>query len=134
MPLLLHVSNNPDYLRLVQFLVRAHPHADVHVQAIHTTDPVAAIATYHGITPIAIVVVDSPPDMAALVQQLRDHSQFAPAIAVIITGQPHHYHALASPTVLVGDVTDHVRLIEKAFAQYDAPSGRLRHQPPPADA
>ena len=120
MPVILHFSDTPDYILLVQYFIRETTQGAFHVEAIHTSNPETAIAKYQGSEPVPIVLVEYPRDVAATIQQLRALPNFAHAIILIITGRPQDYQALTSATVMIGDKIDHLRMLNAALAHHAA--------------
>jgi hypothetical protein len=120
MPTILQFSDNPDYMLLVQYFIRDTTHGAFHVETIHTADPETAIAHYQGTEPVPIVLVEYPRDVAATIQQLHAHPQFADAIILVITGRLQAFQTLTSATVMIGGKVDHLRMLSAALASYNA--------------
>lgn len=120
MPTFLHFSDTPDYRYIVQHVIRNTTQGAFRVEAIPTSHPEAAIAKYQSANPISIVLVEYPRNVAATIQQLRAHPNFAEAIILIITGRPQDYQALTSATVMIGDKVDHIPMLSAALAYYNA--------------
>ena len=66
------------------------------------------------------MLVEYPRDVAATIQQLHAHPQFADAVILVITGRPQAFQMLTSATVMIGDKIDHLRMLSAALASYNA--------------
>ena|ERR1700712_1393396 len=117
MPTFLHFCDDPTIAIFMRHLVRDLTQDVYRFETINTAHPETAIAAYTSTEAIGIVVVESPRDIAAVIQQLRAHPQLNDANVMIITGRPQLYQSLASAKVAIGDKLDRIPMLRTLLSE-----------------